>query len=441
TTRSGSTTPTRSTNRGRIPGRISHSANVSRSSTRTQSPLSRAQLSAASASDAANDDIRSLIIRGFSPVIGVYTSPDTDELVKAKGFRRGLRELLQPFGETIPGKLVIRDSSGSSRTWEDYAVRFADLPTPRRRTRGTSVSLISPTSSPKTFSFPSLAHTRSGSQSPIPPLTLLEQLLDKHIQSTANEGQDIAAQWTDDAHAPPNTTPSPFASPLYKLFLRRLLAANTPLPHETFAHPVACVIAISSRTPSPLETLRSLYAHTANGEKKPPPWMHPDYLRYYVLLHDEDRDDIAASTAVFDQMKRHFGLHCHLLRVRSTQCVVTDDDAVPVATPEFLSPLEDMQRFEEAASLLDLGEPMGAAQGHLHFLPESDVTALRAFVRELVAQSVIPHMEKMVAIWNDQVASKRRGISGRFMSLGRRFLRCARNERCLPYQRQATMGG
>lgn len=61
-----------------------------------------------------------------------------------------------------------------------------------------------------------------------------------------------------------------------------------------------------------------------------------------------------------------------------------------------------------------------AGSNSLHLF-ESDVTAIRAFIRELVAQSVIPNMENRVAVWNDQVASKRRGLSGRFMSMSRRW--------------------
>jgi hypothetical protein len=57
-------------------------------------------------------------------------------------------------------------------------------------------------------------------------------------------------------------------------------------------------------------------------------------------VHDEDRDDISESTKLYDQMKRHFGLHCHLLRLRSNQCVVTDDDSVQVPECEWLSPSE-----------------------------------------------------------------------------------------------------
>jgi len=52
---------------------------------------------------------------------------------------------------------------------------------------------------------------------------------------------------------------------------------------------------------------------------------------------------------------------------------------------------------------------------------DSDVTAIRAFVRELVAQSVVPHMENRIAVWNEQFASRRRGISGRFMSLSKKW--------------------
>lgn len=55
------------------------------------------------------------------------------------------------------------------------------------------------------------------------------------------------------------------------------------------------------------------------------------------------------------------------------------------------------------------------------YLFDSDIMSIKTFVRELVAQSVIPFMENRVSVWNDQVASRRRGFSGRFMSLSRRW--------------------
>jgi hypothetical protein len=55
------------------------------------------------------------------------------------------------------------------------------------------------------------------------------------------------------------------------------------------------------------------------------------------------------------------------------------------------------------------------------YLPDSDTTALRTFIRELVAQSIVPNMERAISTWNEQVLARRRGISGRFMSLSKRW--------------------
>lgn len=42
-------------------------------------------------------------------------------------------------------------------------------------------------------------------------------------------------------------------------------------------------------------------------------------------------------------------------------------------------------------------------------------------VREMTQLSVIPWMERCIATWNDQVASRRRGLSGRFLSMSKRY--------------------
>ncbi|KAF9892462.1 hypothetical protein FE257_001571 [Aspergillus nanangensis] len=328
----------------------------------------------------AAEDIRSLIIRSFSPVVGVYASVDTDDLVRQKGFKGGFWELIRPFGENVPGKVVIRDSIGSSRPWEDFGVRFVDL-------GGSS---------------PTLYDSNTARTSP---LAQVEEVLEKQLKS-ANDPLSGSVR-------PNDLLNFPSTSPLYKDYLRQLLSIASATPHETFRHPVASIIVISSRNTSPLESLRQLYADTSNGDRRLPEWIHPEYLRYYVLVHDEDQDDIAESTKLYDQMKRHFGLHCHLLRLRSNQCVVTDDDSVQVPECEWLSPAERLSNKSEPLVDLDTDG--------LPYLFESDVMAIKGFIRELVAQSVIPHMENRVAVWNDQVASRRRGISGRFMSMSRRW--------------------
>ena len=159
-----------------------------------------------------------------------------------------------------------------------------------------------------------------------------------------------------------------------------------------------------------------------SGPSKLPPWVDGDYLRYYVLVHDEENDDISRSTSLYNQMKRHFGLHCHLLRIRSSRSVRSDDDSISVPRALWVSATEERQ-FMAAENL---HSPLGAETdsgeyGSSSSLFESDVTAICSFVRELVTRSLLPTMERQISIWNDQVASRRRGLTGRFMSLSRKW--------------------
>ena len=328
------------------------------------------------------DDIRSLIVRHFSPAVAVYASPDTDELVSNKGFTGGLQELIRPFGERVTGKVVVRDSVGSSRAWDDFAIRFTKL----EDCVGSAAGRADPRTSPS--------------------FGELEEVLERHL-----DFPDIEPHVADSDGFGDGTASS--FSPSFRLFLSRLLSAGTFSPHETFLHPVACVIAISSRNDAPIEALRQLYAQTAQGNKVLPAFANPEYLRYYVLIHDEDQGDIATSSALFDQMKRHFGLHCHLLHLRSKKCIPGEGDGVKFPTCQWLSPTEDLVELNDANSFTE--------EGTRWQLFDSDVVAINSFIRELAAQSVVPHMEYRIAQWNDQIASRRRGLSGRFMSISKKW--------------------
>ncbi|GAB7346746.1 hypothetical protein MBLNU459_g1854t1 [Dothideomycetes sp. NU459] len=357
------------------------------------------------------DEARLLTFRAFAPHVSVLASPDCEELLRHKGINGGLLELLRPFGERIAGRVVIRDSTGASRPYDDFGVRFTGvrdgLESPRLDTRASiegqerqqgSVRDIVPEFRP--------ARLRTGGD-----IAQIDEVVERHLAHS--EEQPTVTDYLNHNE----TTPDPKSnrpSPFYLLYLRRLLSGLPLSPHETFSHPVALVIAISSRNPAPLEELRSLYSSSNTGEHRLPQWVNNEYLRYYVLIHDEDYDDIGKSTALYEQMKRHFGLHCHLLRLRSNQCLPSDDDSTRLPTCDWMSAGEELAEIANREVLEDDEDPSP-------YIFESDAAALRAFVREMVTQSIIPTMERLSATWNDQVASRRRGISGRFMSLSKRF--------------------
>jgi hypothetical protein len=251
-----------------------------------------------------------LIIRAFSPAVAIYASPDTDDLARRKGFKNGFRQLIRPFGERVMGKVVVRDSAGASRAWDDFGVRFVEL-----------------------GELAEIDVQRQESELSVG-FGLLEELLEQYLEPPL-DGYGVGPLQTVLHH---------------NLFLNRILSAHTLTTHETFIHPVACVIAISSSLPAPIDSLRHLYAQTAQGNKTLPNFVNPEYLRYYVLVHDEDKDDVAKSSALFDQMKRHFGLHCHLLRLRSNECLPSDEDSVELPEVEWLSPSEDLGRLRDRGS-------------------------------------------------------------------------------------------
>ena len=365
-------------------------------------------------------DPKAIIMQAFSPHVAILTSPDTDQIMFEKGLLGGLLQLLRPFGDQIVGKVTIRDSVGSSKSFKDYGVRFAGLretiryqQVKDRQTAASQYGQATGVSQGSSFS-------RNAKAAEEPSVAAIEDVVE-HYLTQLEYGLD--GRNSEEVHAA--QTPS-----FYALLMQKILAGLSLSRHESFAHPVACVIAISSRNVSPIEELRNLYASTNNGDCVLPNWVDNEYLRYYLLIHDEDNDDIGKSTVLFDQMKRHFGLHCHLLRLRSAQCISSDDNSTKLAESKWLLASEELSNIStkgDSCMHLVRSDTYSCAEFSNHhddsikYIFESDAMSLRSFVRELVTQSVIPYVERQCAKWNEHVLSKRRGISGRFMSLSKRF--------------------
>ncbi|KAI5820975.1 ER-golgi trafficking TRAPP I complex 85 kDa subunit-domain-containing protein [Pyronema omphalodes] len=326
-----------------------------------------------------DDDAKALICRSFVPHIAVHVSADTDELAREKGFAN-FKEMIRPYGDDLQGRLTIRDSAGISNTYDDFGVRFVGLQEVAMAGEKWETGMTA---------------WANGKE---------EKETGAWVGGNVDEVEELCELLIERAEG------EQIQQVGYLQYLRRLLSALPVSPHETFSHPVACVIAISSRNTNPIESLRNLYQ--SGNQVQLPGYVSTDYLRYYVLVHDEDRDDIGKSTALFDQMKRHFGLSCHLLRLRSGgKTAITDDDAVVVPTPIWRSASEELSAIAQKDS--EESSPL--------CLPETDASGIAVMVREMTQMSIVPFMERCIATWNDQVASRRRGISGRFLTMSKRY--------------------
>lgn len=287
-----------------------------------------------------SNSYRDTIVRSFAPHVAILPSQDTEDFLAQKGFLGGLLQLLRPYGENVQGKVTIRDSTGASKSWEDYSIRFTRLKDglegPRVPERTSTEGRTKNINCYTDEYFPAAsARLRTGGD-----LGYVEESVAKHLQFyesqfNADADDELLQEMTaEDA--------STVASAFHLLYLRRLLSGLPVSPHETFSHPVACVIAVSSRNSDPVETLRQLQIESSNGNQRMPQWVNNDYLRYYILVHDEGYDDTERSLGLLEQMKRHFGIHCHLLKIRSTQAVPSDDDCVQLPTCEWLAAAEEL---------------------------------------------------------------------------------------------------
>ncbi len=298
-----------------------------------------------SARDVSIDNSRELILRSFVPHVAVHASQDTDDLAKEKGIVGGFKDLLRPFGDLVQGKVVVRDSAGASRGWDNYGIRFVELRGVKRDSTTPNRVVLEPDRILSNGALRSDDKHTDTTSSMGGDISKIEDLVEQYMLMAENERDaQLLTHWHDhhsDSRQPYTT------SPFYALYLRRLLSDLPVTPHETFAHPVACIIAISSRNASPIEALRQLYHSTSQENVTLPKWIHNEFLRYYLLVHDEDRDDLVKSTALFDQMKRHFGLHCHMLRLRSNECVLSDDESVRLPHAGWISAAEELAQLRD----------------------------------------------------------------------------------------------
>lgn len=232
---------------------------------------------------------------------------------------------------------------GGSRGWDDFGIRFMDSQELQKHSAHRASGDIVDQDARNLFNGSQRVSEHSRSSYSNETGTLIDKVLDHYLRTAGAASQGQGKGYFDFEGTPYEQRPE--LSPSYPVYLRKLLSSSSIVPYETFSHPVACLIAVSSRHPAPIEALRQLYSDTGNRSKNIPAWMGTEYLRYYVLIHDEENDDITKSIALFDLMKRHFGLHCHLLRLRRSQCVLTDDDSTRIPSCEWLSAEEEIGKL------------------------------------------------------------------------------------------------
>jgi hypothetical protein len=78
-------------------------------------------------------------------------------------------------------------------------------------------------------------------------------------------------------------------TPWYADFKNTVLSQRGITEFETFDHPVAVMIVISSTDPDPVSTIMQLYNPNMPLFATDKPYIDTHILRYFIVLHDPNR--------------------------------------------------------------------------------------------------------------------------------------------------------
>lgn len=363
--------------------------------------------------------VRNQIAQFYVPHATVIASKDAENIAKAKGFS-SFCSMLKPFGDRIVDRYKYRDSSGMTQTLSEFGVRFTTLGQIGGR----------PPSDSGSAGIESLIDVSSTfASTPEGDLRLIEHALESLLasyekemsgaQQSAEASQTGSTGSTDSENLPEAQQPPPNATSFaYDYFFRKIMSSLPFAAHETFAHPLASLIVVSSHNAAPLDAIQALYK--VGNQARLASCVDQGYLRYYVYLHDDDCHDLQTSAAVFETLRRSFGTNCAFVRIRSSMIYKPDNEGadseheyVPVVSM-FTSATEDIKHMSVYQEPLE-----GSRERKLY---RRDYDELAQMVRGFIANSLYPFMERCMYTLNEQVAAPRRGLTSRFFSASRRLM-------------------
>ncbi|KAG1223593.1 hypothetical protein G6F35_004566 [Rhizopus arrhizus] len=407
-----------------------------------------------SASIQAELSTRDMLARTVAPLVAVAASEDAEELCRLNHIP-SFTDLIQPFGDMID-KVTARDWQGVPTTIDNFNVRFKSIHKLEEPNHQAVMRLVQ-------------ERVKSGGE--------------KHIETYIKSKSDVTEEYL--------SVPLDQLTPWYTHFKNAMLSLRGITEYETFDHPVATMIVISSLNTDPISTIMQLYNPNIPSFTLDKPYIDTNILRYYVVLHDPNLTTLEHSTAMFEKLKRTVGLHCYLLTINSKPRNTVDVDSLEEKAEESIrqvweNSLTESYRIESelqsfvastadsstsslnaplsplvgghtrsssvSSNLSSLQTPIvhGASiqsspidssespyntssaeksaselqQDSIQYgrcMTADNVEQLKTMVREFAIQSLVPFMERNIQQWNEQVASARRGLTGRLFGASRRL--------------------
>uniref|UniRef100_A0A0E0GUM1 Trafficking protein particle complex subunit 8 n=1 Tax=Oryza nivara TaxID=4536 RepID=A0A0E0GUM1_ORYNI len=206
------------------------------------------------------------------------------------------------------------------------------------------------------------------------------EVADQRIKPVVSEANESALP--DLLSDPPQledvlSKPEAELCPLWiKKFNRALMRTLSFSEHETFDHPVACLLVVSSKDNEPISKFVDLFNTNQLPSLLNEGIMDPQILKHYLILHDQQDGPQEIAMNILAEMKSTLGLNdCKLLCINSS----TEADG---------------------------------ADAENSWLPY-----IKDFMQDLASNHIIPYMEQKIRVLNQQVATTRKGFRNQIKNL------------------------
>ncbi|SPO28195.1 uncharacterized protein UTRI_04590_B [Ustilago trichophora] len=364
----------------------------------------------------------------LSPRVAVLSSPDVDRVVQLNGIP-DLSTLLRPFEFSVE-RLSVRTSQLETRVCDRFPLRFDSYslfnpeaasaissshsqPLPRPSAVGrTNEELLD-----RVNHLIATNIKKWDAQVPRPVSTARSSTLKGQRDGDDDEGND-RNEVLDEALAKLQRGSVEETAPWFAAVQQLVFGQRAIAKHESFGHPVAVLMAVSSASPDPMNDFAKLYEATTQSSPFPAhPSLNPDTLKYYVLIHDvrTSGSDLVSSKEILEQIKKTYGLHCCLLAINSAS-----DDRVAAPT-ELASLWAPYLTSSPTSPGLASPTPDSVPSNVATMLDEEDVKRIKGFIRELTAQSIVPFMERYVQHMGEHLANSRKGLTNRLFGASRKL--------------------
>ncbi|KAL7096493.1 hypothetical protein ACP275_10G083100 [Erythranthe tilingii] len=193
------------------------------------------------------------------------------------------------------------------------------------------------------------------------------------------------------------TSEQEFVPSWFQDFNKELVDAVSFSEHEAFDHPVACLVAVSSKDKDPIDKFVDLFNANQLPSLLNDGAMDPKILKYFLLIHDNQDGLVEKATGILSEMRNAFGANdCRLLCINSSADGAEEHQESPWAS--YKNGTSNNNQF-------------GC------FLNVDDIEELRNTMHDLSSKHIIPHMELKIRVLNQQVSATRKGFRNQIKNL------------------------